>query len=98
MILYKTPSWVSVSGGICLVGFTKKVLALLEDYKTQSSAGKIAILIHLRTIFQHATIQEGIDAIDSIQNRKDLNVLLGVGMKGVWYYALAKRKGEMMGL
>lgn len=78
--------------------FRDKISGLLDEYNRASSAGKISILIQIRSLFQKATIQEGFEAIDAVRDGKKLNVLMGAGMKGVWYYYLAKRKGELMGL
>ena len=75
-----------------------KVSELLERYEESSPAGKVLIIVQLRSAFQHASVQEGFDTIDSLHEEWQLNVLLGVGMRGVWYYYLAKRKGELMGL
>ena len=73
-------------------------MELLDRYEESSPVGKITIIVQLRSLFTQASVQEGFNAIDSLSEEWQLKVLLGVGMRGVWYYYLAKRKAELMGL
>lgn len=85
-------------GGLYLMDFADKIVGLLEEYRRASSVDKIRILITLRSLFQKATVSEGLEAIHRVRDSKDINVLLGVGMRKPFYFAIAKRQGELMGL
>lgn len=70
----------------------------LEEYDSSSPVGKISIIVELRDMFNHATVQDAIEAINYISDENHLKVLIGVGMKGVLYYKLAQRRGELLGI
>lgn len=78
--------------------FRELVAEKLREYATASGVYKIQILITLRTMFRDATLQDQLDAINDCNEIWQLNVLLGVGMRGVLWSALAKRRGVLMGL
>lgn len=78
--------------------FSELVHEKLLEYDDASPVGKITIIIQLRTMFNHHTIEECIEAINNVMDERHLRVLLGVGMKGVLYYKLAARRGELLGL
>ena len=78
--------------------FSDLVHQKLDEFDEASPVGKILIIIQLRTMFNQHTIEEGIEAINDIMDERRLRVLLGVGMKGVLYYKLAARRGDIMGL
>ncbi len=78
--------------------FRDWVLEKFVEFDEASPVGKITIIIQLRTGFSQCTIEEGLSAIDACSKEKQLGVLLGVGMRGAFYYAVVRRRGEILGL
>jgi hypothetical protein len=78
--------------------FRDLVLAKLAEYEEASPVGKITIIVQLRYAFDHCRIDEGLSAIDACHEEKQLGILLGVGMRGAFYYAVVRRRGEILGL
>lgn len=78
--------------------FRDKVLGALANYQDASPIGRLAIISQLRTMFMTAEYGEGLDAIRSVHEEWQINALLGVGLSGDWYFAIVKKKAELMGL
>jgi exosome complex RNA-binding protein Rrp4 len=78
--------------------FVETVLKMLDDYESQSSFGKISIVVQIRSMFATATLEEGFDLINALNKEYQMRVLLGVGMRGAFYYKLSKRHAEILGL
>lgn len=71
---------------------------MLDGYENSSPYDKVIMLMQMRSLFNERTIQEGKDAIDICQNDVEFRILLGVGLKGVLWYYLIKRRGELLGV
>lgn len=76
--------------------FVSVVTEKLNEFPDLSPVGKITVIVQLRSLFNQCTLQEGFDLIDSIIDIKQMQILVGVGMKGAFYYHLGKRMSEMM--
>ncbi len=80
------------------ITFRDVVLEMLAEYENASPVGKVTIIVQLRTLFDHCMIADGLSAIDACHEEKQLGILLGVGMRGAFYYAVVRRRGEILGL
>jgi len=71
---------------------------LLEQYRSESGIGKVLMMANIR---EYVRLQDPFvvqDEIRSVSDEQDLNVLLGVGMKGFLYYEVIKQKAKSVGL
>lgn len=75
-----------------------ELFRFLEDFKSATGVGKLVLMAQLREFVRRVDIYEMLNAIRVIDDEDDLNILIGVGMRGVLYYAVLKRKAEMEGI
>lgn len=92
--------WVSVSVAVCLgVWFVARKLSdILSSYSSQSALGKLTMLNDIRAYIRVHSYASVVDEINAVTSAKDINVLIGAGMRGPLYLALLKRKAEIEGI
>ena len=78
--------------------FVEIITQKLNEFQDASPVGKITLIVQMRSMFDHASLQDGFDLIDSINDMKKYQILVGVGMKGAFYYRLGKRVSALLGI
>jgi len=74
------------------------MIELLAKYRSESGLGRLVMMANLR---EYVRLQDPFvlqDEVRGISDEQDLNVLLGVGMKGFLYYEVIKQKAKSVGL
>jgi len=69
---------------------------LLDGYRGETTYGKLVLMGELRDYVRRTETYALIDEIRMIDNEDDLNVMLGVGMKGILWYEVIKQKARCM--
>jgi hypothetical protein len=88
-----------VSGSIPMSNAKKqKFFNLFEAYPSASGTAKLVLLVQLRGLVAATNPFEMLDLINNINQRWQLDLLLGAGMRGVCYYGVVAREAELMGL
>jgi hypothetical protein len=55
-------------------------------------------MLQIRTYTQQASVTTLLKEIESVWDEKDLNVLVGAGMRGVLYYKCLEQKARLSGV
>lgn len=77
---------------------TPKLMSLIRDYRERKGVVRLVLREQIRQLIRITPLGDAFALINRIHDDEDLNVLLGVGMPGALYYAVVKRKAELMGL
>ncbi|MCJ7621734.1 MAG: hypothetical protein MUP64_16140, partial [Anaerolineae bacterium] len=56
---------------------------LLNQHRASSGVGRLIIQVQIRTYTQQASLLPLLEEIGAVWDEKDLNVLIGAGMRGV---------------
>ena len=75
-----------------------KLVEILETFSEKRGVGRLVVMARLRDYVARQPIRDLLEEISFINRDDYLDVLLGVGMRGVLYYAVVKQKAEMMGI
>ena len=76
----------------------KQMTELLTKYRSESGMGRLVMMANLR---EYVRLQDPFvlqDEVRGISDEQDLNVLLGVGMKGFLYYEVIRQKAKSVGM
>ena len=84
-----------VSGGVLISEFDYTLRGLLNSFHESDSFGKTIIMARLREYVKNTPERTLIREIDPIHDSKELNILLGVGLRGTLYYMVILKKAEM---
>lgn len=86
-------------GGVPPMAKVKKQLReLLDQYFGATPSGKVILMARLRDYTRRQKFLILMDEIRDIDLEQELDVLLGVGMKGVLYFQVIKQKAKCVGL
>jgi len=69
---------------------------LLDGYRGETTYGKLVLMGELRDYVRRTDWNVLVDEIRQVDNIDDLNVLIGVGMKGILWYETIKQKARCM--
>jgi len=75
-----------------------KILNALEEVRTSRSIDRLYRMTMLREMTKSMPFVDLLHVINLIDDETDLNILLGIGMKGMLYYAIMKRKATLHGV
>jgi len=70
--------------------------SLLDGYREETSYGRLVVMSELRDYVRRTETFALIDEIRQVTDEQDLNVLIGVGMKGILWYEVIKQKARCM--
>jgi hypothetical protein len=70
---------------------------LLDQYRGEAWHGKLLLMSQLRDYVRRQDPFIVRDEIRTIDNEQDLDVLAGVGMKGILYYEVIMQKARCIG-
>ena len=86
----------------CVVPLLPKVKRSLADfldrYRGETTNGKMVLMGQLREYVRRQDPWIVKDEVSMVTDEQDLNVLLGVGMKGFLYYEVIKQKAKSVGM
>lgn len=77
---------------------TPKLLDLLNEFEERHGVSRLVVREQIRNVINNMPLNDVLDVIKLIRKEEHFNILMGVGMRGALYYAIIKRKAEMMGL
>jgi hypothetical protein len=75
----------------------RQLLELLDKYRGETWQGKLLLMSNLREYVRRQDPYILKDEISDVSDEQDLNVLVGVGMKGFLWYEVIKQKARCMG-
>jgi len=67
---------------------------LLDGFKGQTTYGKLVLMGELRDYVRRTDFYMLVDEIRGIVDEQDLNILIGVGMKGQLWYEVVRQKAR----
>ena len=70
---------------------------LLDQYRGDTSLGRLTTMFQLREYVRRQDPYIMKDEISTVDDEQDLNVLIGVGMKGFLWYEVIKQKASCIG-
>jgi len=76
----------------------KSLRELLDKYRGEGWAGKIVLMANMREYVRRQDPFILQDEVRDVSDEQDLNVLLGVGMRGFLYYEVIKQKAKSVGM
>ena len=76
----------------------RQLSELLEKYRGEGWAGRLMLMGRLREYVRRQDPFILQDEVRDVTDEQDLNVLLGVGMKGFLYYEVIKQKAKSVGM
>lgn len=71
---------------------------LLEEYKERHGVNRLVTMSKLRDYVTRNNVLDTVDEIKRITNEKDLDILIGVGLRGVLWYATIAQKAKLTGV
>ena len=78
--------------------FNVNLKDLLYEYKEAHGVHRLIIMSKLRTYVTDQDLLTTIDEIKTITDKKDLDILIGVGMRGALWYAVIARSAFLEGV
>lgn len=75
----------------------RQLFEFLMKYRGETTNGKMLLMGQLREYVRRQDPYIVKDEIGSVTDEQDLNVLVGVGMKGFLWYEVIKQKARCMG-
>ena len=76
----------------------RELREFLDKFRNESGVGKVVIIANIREYVRLQDPYTVQDEIRDVSDEQDLNVLLGVGMKGFLYYEVIKQKAKSVGM
>jgi hypothetical protein len=74
---------------------TKKMLReMLDQYRGETTEGKLVLIARLREYVRRQDPYVVKDEISVIDDETDLNILVGVGLRGILWYEVVKQKAR----
>ena len=74
---------------------TKRMLSeLLQKYRGETTEGKLLLICQLRDYVRRQDPYVVKDEISVIDDETDLNILVGVGLRGILWYEVVKQKAR----
>ena len=74
----------------------RQLSELLQKYRGETTNGKLLLMGQLREYVRRQDPYILKDEISTVDDEQDLNVLVGVGMKGFLWYEVVKQKARCL--
>ena len=71
---------------------------LLLQHHAESGIGKLIVQQQIRTYAEMQSVKSLLKEIESVWEKHDLDILIGAGMRGIYYYKCMEQMTKIMGI